>query len=158
MSSDLIIDLADASIVTAIALLCKALKKNPVLGVLPSAIHKIHKPHEPLPSNTLSSSSFRPHILACDYIKLWSAGQSDSFHATLLSSLLVNAASLLLNVMLLSIKSKTSENYNAGLLHFHQFCNSNFIPENQCLPASEYLLAAFIASWAGKVAENTADN
>ncbi|KAG2347657.1 DNA breaking-rejoining enzyme [Suillus weaverae] len=145
MSSSPIIDLADASTVAAIALLRETLKKNPALGVPPSAVTKIHKPRKPLPSN--SPSSFRPHVLAQDHLRLWSAPHSDSFHA-----------SRLLNVMLLSVEAKTRENYGAGLLHFHQFCDSISVPKTHCLPASEYLLAAFITSWAGKVAETTADS
>jgi hypothetical protein len=158
MSSTHVIDLADASMVAAIALLRDTLKKNPALGVPLSAVHKIRKPRKPLSSNSLSPSPFRPHVLARDRIKLWSAPQSDSFHASLLGSLPVDAASRLLDVMLLSVKTKTKENYGAGLLRFHQFCDSISIAENQRLPASEYILAAFIASWAGKVAETTVDN
>jgi hypothetical protein len=157
MSSNLTIDLADASTVTAIALLRDALKKNPTLGVPPSDVHKIRKPHKPLPLNALSPSSFRPHVLARDRLRLWSAPQSDSFHISLLGSLPVDAASRLLDVMLLSVETKTRENYGAGLLCFHQFCDSISIPEDKRLPASEYILAAFVASWAGKVAETTVD-
>ncbi|OAX33912.1 DNA breaking-rejoining enzyme [Rhizopogon vinicolor AM-OR11-026] len=60
--------------------------------------------------------------------------------------------------MLISIEPKTHKNYGTGLLHFHQFCDSISIPEEQRLPAPEHLLAAFIASWAGNIAETTADS
>ncbi|KAJ8583998.1 hypothetical protein M405DRAFT_747736, partial [Rhizopogon salebrosus TDB-379] len=50
------------------------------------------------------------------------------------------------------------ENYGAGLLRFHQFCDEYSISEHQRMPASEHLLAAFICSWIGKVASTTADN
>ncbi|KAG2343825.1 hypothetical protein BDR05DRAFT_883462 [Suillus weaverae] len=41
---------------------------------------------------------------------------------------------------------------------FHQFCNSRNIAENSCMPASDRLLATFIASCAGKVATTTAQS
>ncbi|KAG1790733.1 hypothetical protein EV424DRAFT_1337830 [Suillus variegatus] len=52
-------------------------------------------------------------------------------------------------------KSLQQENYRAGLLHFHQFCDMRKIPESLHMPAPDHLLAAFIASWAGKVAGST---
>jgi hypothetical protein len=64
----------------------------------------------------------------------------------------------LLDVMLVSIKVKTHENYGAGLLRFHQYCDSRKIPESLCMPAPDHLLASFIASWAGKVAGSTVQN
>ncbi|KAG1734051.1 uncharacterized protein EDB91DRAFT_1299200 [Suillus paluster] len=64
----------------------------------------------------------------------------------------------LFDVMLVSVESKTHKNYGAGLLRFHQFCDSRLIPENSRMPASNHLLAAFVASWAGKVTTTTAQN
>ncbi|KAG2359626.1 hypothetical protein BDR07DRAFT_1452269 [Suillus spraguei] len=60
--------------------------------------------------------------------------------------------------MLMLIKTKTHENYGAGLLCFHQYCDSCSIPEKSRMPTSDQLLASFIASWAGKVATTTAQN
>jgi hypothetical protein len=134
------------------------LKKNSSVGIPPSAVHKIRRPRKPAATNSLACSSFRPHVLARDRLRLWSAPQSDSFHSNLLHSLPIEASVRLLDVMLLSVEVKTRENYGAGLLRFHQFCDANSIPEPDRLPASEYLLGAFIASWAGKVAETTADS
>ncbi|KAG2084075.1 uncharacterized protein F5147DRAFT_748845 [Suillus discolor] len=50
------------------------------------------------------------------------------------------------------------ENYGARLLRFHQFCNSRKIPESSCMPASDNLLALFVASWASKIATMTVEN
>jgi hypothetical protein len=60
--------------------------------------------------------------------------------------------------MLVSIETKTRENYGTGLLCFHQYCNSRHIPEARHMPTSDFLLASFIASWAGKVTATTAQN
>lgn len=60
--------------------------------------------------------------------------------------------------MLISIEVKTCENYGAGLLRFHQYCNLRKIPESLCMLAPDHLLALFITSWAGKVAGSTIQN
>jgi hypothetical protein len=51
--------------------------------------------------------------------------------------------------MLASLKEKTRSNYGAGLLRFTQFCDTHNIPEVNRCPASEVLISAFIASYAG---------
>ncbi|TFK78440.1 DNA breaking-rejoining enzyme [Polyporus arcularius HHB13444] len=51
-----------------------------------------------------------------------------------------------------------NKNYGAGLLRFHQFCDQHAVAEQARMPASELLLAAFVASWAGRVARTTVDN
>ncbi|KAG1888102.1 hypothetical protein F4604DRAFT_1570461, partial [Suillus subluteus] len=61
-------------------------------------------------------------------------------------------------VLLISIELKTCENYGAGLLHFHQFCDSRNIPESYCMPASDNLLALLVASWAIKITTTTVEN
>ena len=51
--------------------------------------------------------------------------------------------------MLLSLEEKTRSNYGAGLLRFTQFCDSHNISEIDRCPASEVIISAFIASYAG---------
>jgi hypothetical protein len=51
--------------------------------------------------------------------------------------------------MLLSLEEKTRSNYGAGLLRFTQFCDSHNISEVDRCPASEVIISAFIASYAG---------
>ncbi|KIM75938.1 hypothetical protein PILCRDRAFT_13141 [Piloderma croceum F 1598] len=51
--------------------------------------------------------------------------------------------------MLLSLKEKTRSNYGAGLLRFTQFCDSHNISKVDRCPASEVIISAFIASYAG---------
>jgi hypothetical protein len=135
-----------------------ALKRQPTIGVPPTTVHKPPKPRKASKNNVIAPSRYRPHVLARDRVRLWSAPHSDSFHSSLLNDLPLNTASRLLDVVLISIEPKTRENYGAGLLRFHQFCDSISIPENRRLPASEHLIAAFISSWAGRIADTTADN
>jgi hypothetical protein len=58
-------------------------------------------------------------------------------------------AANIINVMLLSLEQKTRSNYGAGLLRFTQFCDANNVSEHHRCPASEILISAFIASYAG---------
>lgn len=147
----------DSDAVIALFRFRDALVQRPELGVSHSAIHKTPRPRKPKLGCSVSSSSFRPHVLARDRIRFWSAPHSDSFHQSLLDELSPASASRLLDVLLASVESKTRENYGSGLLRFHQFCDSLSITEDKRMPASETLLAAFIAHWAGKVAVTTAD-
>lgn len=59
--------------------------------------------------------------------------------------------------MIRAIEPDTRKNYGAGLLRFNQFCDCAGISEDARMPAGEYLLSAFIATWAGKVARTTID-
>jgi hypothetical protein len=144
--------------VVALALLKEALAHPPSIGAPPNATHSRKKPRKPKNGNELSASAFRPHVLARDRLRLWSAPHSDSFRLSVLEQLPLNDVLQLFDVMLVSIETKTRENYGAGLLRFHQYCDSRHIPEARRMPASDFLLASFIASWAGKVAATTAQN
>lgn len=135
-----------------------ALVQRSGIGASHSSVHKISKPRKPKTGCTVSPSIFRPHVLARDRIRLWFAPHSDSFHQSLLDELSSDSASQLLDVLLASVEAKTRENYGSGLLRFHQFCDSLSISEEKRLPASEILLAAFVAHWAGRVAVTTVDN
>ncbi|KAG2748548.1 DNA breaking-rejoining enzyme [Suillus brevipes Sb2] len=151
--------LAQANVASTLALLREALATSPVAGVPPSVArpHRI-KPRKPKAGNEISTSSFRPLVPARDRLRLWSAPHSDSFHSSVLGELHLNDVLQLFDVMLISLEVKTRENYGAGLLRFHQFCDSRNIPEHRRMPAPEFLLASFIASWAGRVATTTAQN
>ncbi|KDR79126.1 hypothetical protein GALMADRAFT_243004 [Galerina marginata CBS 339.88] len=63
----------------------------------------------------------------------------------------------LFEVMAFSLDQSTRESYAAGLLRFTQYCDSLNISEHKRMPASEILLASFIASHAGKIASSTVD-
>jgi hypothetical protein len=139
-----------ADTVVALALLKEALVSSPSIGVPPTVTHSHKKPRKPIPGNALSSSAFRPHVLACDHFHLWSAPHSDLFRLSALDQLPLNNVLQLFDIMLVSIEIKTRENYGASLLCFHQYCDLRHIPESQCMPASNFLLASFIASWAGE--------
>ncbi|KAG1888310.1 hypothetical protein F4604DRAFT_1570059, partial [Suillus subluteus] len=108
--------------------------------------------------NEITSSSFCPIVPAHNHLCRWFAMHSDSFHNSILEELPLVDVLKLFDVMLISIKVKTCENYGAGLLRFHQYCDSRSIPEKNRMPASDCLLASFVASWARKVATTMAQN
>lgn len=56
-------------------------------------------------------------------------------------------ASLILKLAQSSLEKSTLKNYGSGLFRFHQFCNEREIPESSHMPASVFLLAAFV-TWA----------
>jgi hypothetical protein len=56
-------------------------------------------------------------------------------------------------VMIHSLDQDTRSNYGTGLVQFTQFCDSINVPESQRMPASEALLAQFIAAFAGITTE-----
>ena len=61
-------------------------------------------------------------------------------------------------LMLAGLEPGTAKNYGAGLLRFTQFCNELGVPEDERMPAQEYLLAAFLAHHAGTVQSKTMGN
>jgi hypothetical protein len=49
-------------------------------------------------------------------------------------------------VIIASLTKESRSTYTSGLVHFTQFCDEHAIPETCCMPASEQLLAIFIAN------------
>lgn len=151
--------LAHANVASALALLREALATSPVARVPPSVARTRRiKPRKPKTGNEISSSSLRPLVLARDRLRVWTTPHSDSFYNSVLDELPMNDILTLFDIMLVSLEVKTRENYGAGLLRFHQFCDARNIEESRRMPAPDFILAAFIASWAGKVATTTAQN
>ncbi|KIK78532.1 hypothetical protein PAXRUDRAFT_834517 [Paxillus rubicundulus Ve08.2h10] len=60
--------------------------------------------------------------------------------------------------MIRSLDQDTRSNYGAGLLRFTQYCDSCNIPEADCMPASESLIAAFAASHAATASDEILNN
>ena len=110
---------------------------------------RITKTRRPLSGNSYSSSLLRPHVLASDRLRCWVTPHALSYHNHVISQVSLSAVLVLMEVMLSSLELKIRSNYGAGLLHFTQFCDSLHIPEGDRCPASETLLSAFIASYAG---------
>ena len=116
------------------------------------------KPRRPKPENHIPPSIFRPHVAADERVAHWSAPFAQTARAAAHSIIPENSYRHLFLTVLQGIEPGTRKNYGAGLLRFHQYCNSIAVPEDKRMPASEILLASFIAFWAGKVARTTIDN
>jgi hypothetical protein len=99
--------------------------------------------------NKYSSSSYRPHVLASDQLRFWSSPYTVSRQNAIISHIPATISANLMDVMLVSLEEKTRSNYGAGLLRFTQFCDTHGIAEADRCPASEVLISAFIASYAG---------
>ncbi|KAI1781782.1 DNA breaking-rejoining enzyme [Ganoderma leucocontextum] len=118
----------------------------------------MRKPRKPRPENVIAPSPFRPHVAADERLALWSAPFAEKAREGARSLIPEVSLRHLFLTILQAIESDTRKNYGAGLLRFHQFCDQIHVPEDQRMPASEVLLASFVASWAGKVARTTVDN
>ena len=53
------------------------------------------------------------------------------------------------SALFVAFSDSTKVNYGVGLAHFMNFCNRENISEKDRLPASKYLLVAFVADAAG---------
>ena len=109
----------------------------------------ISKTRKPKSNNKYIPSSFRPYVPASECLRYWTSPHAISHHNDITSRLPIPTTSNLFQVMLLSLEEKTRSNYGAGLLRFTQFCDSHNISEADRCPASEVLISAFIASYAG---------
>jgi hypothetical protein len=110
---------------------------------------RITKARKPKKNNLYLSSLLRPHVPASERLHCWTSPHAIAHHRHMISQIPISAASTLSNVMLSSLEEKTRSNYGAGLLRFTQFCDANNITEQQRCPASEILISAFVASYAG---------
>jgi len=114
-------------------------------------------PH-PTPSSRASKltfSKFRPPVSASDCLRAWTspfALRKRQHLNTLLPPPLVDAA---FRVTHDALAPSTRSTYAAGMLRFHQFCDSWDINEEAHMPASATLLAAFVGQCSGSYAGNT---
>ncbi len=104
------------------------------------------KPHKLKEGCAIDNNTFRPHVAAEDRLFCWTSPFSHSFDDSLYAEVLLDA-SLILKLAQSSLEKSTLENYGSGLLRFHQFCDEREIPKSSRMPASVFLLAAFV-SWA----------
>ncbi|KAJ7253974.1 hypothetical protein C8J57DRAFT_1473757, partial [Mycena rebaudengoi] len=110
------------------------------------------KPRKPKASaRKIRPSSFRPHVLAIHRFKNWHSPHSAKIRVARRDRF--STATLLAHDKVLdaALGTGSHSNYGGGLAWFHEFCDLEDIPENDRMPASEELIAMFIASWAGRI-------
>ncbi len=104
------------------------------------------KPCKPKEGCKIAYNSLQSHITAEDHLFCWTSPFSHLFDDSLFNKVPQDTA-LILKLAQSALEKSTLEIYDAGLLHFHQFCNEHDIPELACMPTSIFLLSAFVA-WA----------
>ncbi|KAG1783772.1 hypothetical protein EV702DRAFT_1209359 [Suillus placidus] len=82
-----------------------------LFGAPPRSIRKPPKPRKLKPGCDITPSSFRPRVLARDRLHHWMAPVSDSFHYALVKDFPISDVIQLFNVLLISVETKTHENY-----------------------------------------------
>ncbi len=100
-------------------------------------------------------SPLRPFVLADERITKWTSPHAAQFRQDLGSFLSPSASSRLFYIISEGLDVHTKKNYGAGLLRFTQFCDNLQVPESARMPASEALVAAFVAMYAGSVRHDT---
>ncbi|KAJ6458898.1 hypothetical protein DFH09DRAFT_891039, partial [Mycena vulgaris] len=113
------------------------------------------KPRKPRAGCEIANNFLRPHVAALDRLRTWKSPfgmEHDTKVRNLLPEDVVNRTYA---ALLGAFAVETHSNYAAGLLRFHQFCDMHEIPERDRMPASNFLLAAFIAHHVGSVGGGT---
>ena len=122
----------------------------------------LSQPTASLPSPKLSSraprmisSRFRPPVLASHRLRAWSSPFSVRQRQLLEASLPPSLVDAAYRVVHDAIAPSTKSTYAAGILRFHQFCDSWCIDEEARMPASSTVLAAFVGQCSGYYAGGT---
>ncbi|KAJ3971832.1 hypothetical protein EV361DRAFT_785643, partial [Lentinula raphanica] len=97
----------------------------------------------------------RPNVRAAERLNAWTSpfaeNQKLSNSLKLPKHILVATQSLIAD----SFADQTKSSYAAGLLRYHQFCDRENIPDEMRMPATDLLIAGFVASYAGSVSGST---
>ncbi|KAJ7070079.1 hypothetical protein C8F01DRAFT_977639 [Mycena amicta] len=106
---------------------------------------------KPLPAHlSLSPSLLRPSCFASERLYRWKPLRSNAG-----KSLSAVDAQNVVNTLSHAWADDTLETYGSGLLVFHCFCDSRLIPEDERAPATDDVVAAFLATAAGHYARKT---
>ena len=115
----------------------------------------------PYPTHLVPRTSLRrPHCLARERLFRWKPASARQAVDAAGQAINLSDSDLknILSVMSRAWAKGTLETYALGLLAWHVFCDSKFISEEKCAPASPVLVAAFLASMAGLFSNKTLHN
>ncbi|KAJ6616506.1 hypothetical protein B0H10DRAFT_1799433 [Mycena sp. CBHHK59/15] len=110
---------------------------------------------KPRAGTEIAYNVFRPHVLAEDRLRTWKSPFAVEHDAHFRRSLPAEVVEKTYAALIASFTGPTQSNYVAGILRFHQFCDTHSISEDARMPTSHLLLAAFIANHIGKVGGGT---
>ncbi|KAJ7128426.1 hypothetical protein C8R44DRAFT_549351, partial [Mycena epipterygia] len=113
------------------------------------------KPRKPRAGCEINNSELRPHLLAEDRFRAWKSPFGQERDAAFRRDLPQEVVEKTYAALFASFAGPTQSNYAADLLRFHQFCDTHSISERARMPASNFLLAAFIANHVGSVSGGT---
>ena len=102
----------------------------------------------------ISPSELRPHVPAEERIFSWDTPWARRHRKSI--PLPPKLAKSTILTVLHGHTASTRTTYGAGILRFTQFCDEWAIPEEDRMPASYFLLSAFLSSMEGSVADGTA--
>ncbi|KAJ7059012.1 hypothetical protein C8F01DRAFT_990178 [Mycena amicta] len=127
---------------------------------LPPAKHTRGKPTRYTANLTPNPSPQRPHVLVGDRLRLWVPSEARNNLDENGQPVNVTADDLerIKDVLLHAWADGTRDTYGSGLLVWHVFNDKRGTPETQRAPASQILVAAFIASIAGAYSGSTIAN
>jgi hypothetical protein len=113
-----------------------------------------------MPCLILVQSSLRPHCLTRERLRLWKpiSGCSTQNEQGQLVNLAITDLQRIQDILIHAWADSTLESYGSGLLVYHVFCDTKFIPETQRAPASAILISSFLAMIAGSYAGKTIAN
>lgn len=105
---------------------------------------------------TVSQSRFRPSVLASKRVLLWSSAFYERLMGTMGSASRLHVKVEL--AVLAGLEESTLTQYGVGLKRFAEFCDQEQVPEEERVPASEFLLCAFASVMALEVVQRSTLN
>lgn len=113
------------------------------------------KPRKPRAGCEIANNELRPHVLAEDRLRSWSSPFAQEYDTKFRQEFSPEVVEKTYAIIFGAFAEPTQATYAAGLLRFHQFGDAHSIPERARMPASHFLLAAFIAHHVGTVGGGT---
>ncbi|KAJ3710567.1 hypothetical protein C8R42DRAFT_532089, partial [Lentinula raphanica] len=106
-------------------------------------------------SSSILNNSFRPNVQAKDRLYAWSSPFTLARQESESLFIPANVRDQAERIQAIGHADSTKTSYAAGLLRFHQFCDSNGIPEEHRIPAHPTLILGFIGTHSGSVSGRT---
>ncbi|KIL55884.1 hypothetical protein M378DRAFT_58378, partial [Amanita muscaria Koide BX008] len=100
----------------------------------------------------------RPSVPAAERLNAWKTPFAVEFDNKLQSSLPNNLSQSLRETISQALAPNTRSTYGSGILRFSEFCDKNGIGETDRMPASNLLLASFVAEHAGSCSHSCIKN
>ncbi|KAJ3817764.1 hypothetical protein F5880DRAFT_1492419 [Lentinula raphanica] len=107
------------------------------------------------PLSSLDEHSFLPHVKAKDCLRTWSSPYSVLSRNDRVATYGLNIVTKGENAKSMGLADSTKSFYAAGLLCYHQFCDSEKVSHSLRMPASETLVLGFIGHYMGSVSGST---